>query len=132
MAERVLQQATSRYPLDPSALSWYATAAERQNHLTAARAALIDYAALVGDDVELGLRATRIAAVSLKLNDPATAVTWLTRAVEVSPTDMRLVPPLVEAQLRLGDRRAARATIVKALEKEPTNSVLLDLARRIP
>jgi tetratricopeptide (TPR) repeat protein len=131
MAERVLQEATSRYPLDPGALWWYATAAERQNHLTAARAALVDYAALVGDDVELGLRATRIAAVSLKLNDAATAVTWLARAAEVNPTDMRLIPPLVEAQLKLGDRRAARATIDKALEKEPTNSVVLELSRRV-
>src|SRR4029453_7259067 len=32
-AERTLQQATTRYPIDPEALPLYAAAAERQNHL---------------------------------------------------------------------------------------------------
>ena len=47
---RRLEQATTRFPVDPSAFLFYATAAERQNHLDAARQALIDYSALVADD----------------------------------------------------------------------------------
>jgi tetratricopeptide (TPR) repeat protein len=36
-AEQVLQAATSLYPVDPASFSYYATAAERQNHFDAAR-----------------------------------------------------------------------------------------------
>lgn len=46
-AERVLQQAISRYPVDLSALTLYATIAERMNDFGAATTALAQYAALV-------------------------------------------------------------------------------------
>ncbi len=46
-AERVLMQATRRFPVDPLALATYAAVAERLNHAAAARTALIDYGALV-------------------------------------------------------------------------------------
>jgi hypothetical protein len=49
-AERVLQQATDRYPVDPQAFLAYADVAERQDHPAAARAALIGYNSLVGID----------------------------------------------------------------------------------
>ena len=42
-AERVLQQATRRFPVDPDAFLSYADVAERQGHLDAARTALLDY-----------------------------------------------------------------------------------------
>ena len=70
LAEQTLAAATTRYPLEPTALRWYATAAERQNHLDIARRALIDYNGLVDDDGEMVARATRIATLSLRLNEP--------------------------------------------------------------
>src|SRR5262249_42565485 len=71
-AERTLLAATSRYPLDPNALLFYSTAAEHQNHLGAARTALIQYGALAPTDSDLAARAGRIAAISMRLNEPST------------------------------------------------------------
>jgi tetratricopeptide (TPR) repeat protein len=131
IAERTLEQATQRYPIDPSAFLFYSTAAERQDHLAAARQALIEYGALVGDDVEFVARATRIATLSLRLNDAATGVEWLARAVAASPNDVRLLASLADAQIRAGDRDAAKATIARGLESDPTNTALVALARRV-
>ena len=74
LAERTLEKATTRYPIEPSAFLFYSIAAERQNDLEAARKALIDYGAVVASDADLAARATRIALLSLSLNDPPTAV----------------------------------------------------------
>ena len=103
-AERALQQATERYPLDVSAFLFYATAAEKQNHLEAARTALISYGALVADDHQFVTRATRIAALSSRMNDAKTAVEWLERAVAISPSDDTLRTALTEAQTKGRDR----------------------------
>src|SRR5262249_11080810 len=97
-AEQVLQQATTRYPLDTSSFAYYANAAERLNHLDAARQALIDYGALVGDDAQASSRAMRIGALSLRLNDPASAVRWLQKAAEANPSDANLLASLAAAQ----------------------------------
>jgi tetratricopeptide (TPR) repeat protein len=79
LAERTLQHATERFPIEPAALLAYATVAERQNHLDNARRALIQFCALAGDDTELVQRAAKIAALSLKVNDVATAAAWIKR-----------------------------------------------------
>jgi tetratricopeptide (TPR) repeat protein len=131
IAERTLEQATQRYPIDPSAFLFYSTAAERQNHLAAARQALIEYGALAGDEVEFVARATRIATLSLRLNDAPTGVDWLARALAASPNDVRLLASLADAQIRAGDRDAAKATIARGLESDPTNTALVALARRV-
>src|ERR1700716_1781393 len=52
-AEQTLQQAISRYPIEPAALLLYASTAEKQNHLDAARGALILYGSVVSDDRDL-------------------------------------------------------------------------------
>jgi tetratricopeptide (TPR) repeat protein len=130
-AEAVLLQASSRYPIEPGALLHYATAAERQDHLEAAREALIQYGGLVSDDPEFGPRATRIAMLSLRLSDAGTAVEWLRRAADRSPNDLRILASLADAQLRAGDRAAAQAVITHGLEKDATNAPLLALARRL-
>ena len=131
VAERTLEQATQRYPIEPSAFLFYSTAAERQNHLAAARQALLQYGALVGDDVEFVPRAARIAALSLRLNDPAAAVEWLKRAVAATSSDARLLAALADAQIKAGDREAAKATIDRGLETDPANTALLLLGRRL-
>jgi tetratricopeptide (TPR) repeat protein len=130
-AERTLQQAAMRYPIDPEALPLYASAAERQNHLYAARAALMQYGALAAVDTDLVARAVRIAGLSLRLNQPDVAATWLRRAQSASPNDLRVVAALADAQLKAGDRGGAQATVARGLEKDPANAALLALAARL-
>ncbi len=104
----MLQEATTRYPVDPSSFPYYATAAEQLNHLDAARHALIDYGALAGDEAQSPSRTMRIAALSLRLNDPASAVRWLQKAVDANPADAQVLASLGDAQARAGDDDAAR------------------------
>ena len=130
-AERALQKATTRFPIDPTAFVLYASTAEKQNHLAAARQALIQYSGLTSNDADFVQRATRIAALSLRVNEPQTAVRWLTQAVSSNPNDVRLMAALADAQLRAGDREAAQATLARGLEKDPKNPTLLALARRV-
>jgi tetratricopeptide (TPR) repeat protein len=81
-AEQVLQSATTRFPVDSSAFLYYADAAERLNHLDAARQALIDLAALEGDEGQAAKRAQRIATLSMRLDDPVSAARWLQKAID--------------------------------------------------
>ena len=134
-AERTLQDAVARYPVAESALLEYAAVAERQNHFEAARRALITYSALVAggaDSPTFSSRAARIAALSLRVNDAATAVIWLQRAADATPNDVRALASLADAQLRAGDRAGATATIARGLEKDPENAALQALSRRMP
>ena len=130
-AEQTLLQATTRFPVEPAAFLFYATAAERQNHLDAARRALVDYSSLAADDAQFAMRAERIASLSLRLDDAATAARWLGRAVEASPSDIRLLVLLGEAQLKSGDRDGARATADRGLAIDPEHPALRALARRV-
>jgi len=99
-AERILQTAATRQPVAPDALLQYADAAERRNHLAAARDALIKYGALARGDGDLAARATRIAALSVQLKEPELAITWLQRAQTANPKDARIAAALAEAQDR--------------------------------
>ena len=83
-------QATRRFPVDPSALSSYAAVAERLNRAAAARTALIDYGALVTDEADFGARAASIARLSLRLDDQATAASWIARGLEKDPENAAL------------------------------------------
>ena len=130
-AERVLQQATDRYPVDPEAFLLYAEVAERQDHLAAARTALIAYGTLVGIDEGSVMRATKIGELSLRLDDPAVAVVWFLRALDAAPTDLRLLASLVDAQIKAGDLESARVMIARGLEKDPDDPLLLALSRRL-
>jgi Flp pilus assembly protein TadD len=97
----------------------------------AARTALIQYGALVGDDEGFPARALRIGVLSLGANEPAAAVAWLTRAAAAMPDDTRVFTALGEAQLKLGNYEAARTAIGRGLELEPRNARLLELARQV-
>jgi tetratricopeptide (TPR) repeat protein len=129
-AERALQQATTRYPIDPGAFPLYATAAERQNHLDEARKALILAGATTSTEGDFVGRAMRVASLSMRLDDPLTAVDWLDRAASSNPGDIRLIAALADAQIRSGDQTSAHTTIARGLEKEPKNAQLLALAHR--
>lgn len=132
-AEQVLQLATTRFPVDPAAFFYYANAAERLRHLDAARQALIDFAALQGDDGQAAERAERIASLSMMLSDPAAAAKWLRKAVDESASDgsVRRLALLANAQLKAGDSEAAAATVIRALTIDSANRELLTLARRL-
>lgn len=90
-AERILQQATTRFPVDPAAFLQYATVLERHNRLELARRALVQYGALAGDDSDLAARADRIAGLSIRLNDPATARDWIRKGLERDPQNAQLL-----------------------------------------
>lgn len=130
-AERTLQQATARYPVDPAAFLVYAEVAERQNHVLAARNALVEYVALVPDDDNFVARAKKIGDLSLKSNEPATAAGWFSRAVEASPSDLAIAALLADAQVKAGDREAARATVEHGLARDPQHPLLRAVSRRI-
>ncbi len=100
LAEGVLQRATVRYPIDADAWTLGASAAERLGHLDSARGALVKYANLIPEGPALALPARRIAELSLRLNDTRTAVTWLTRAIALAPSDPDLARLLGDAQRR--------------------------------
>jgi tetratricopeptide (TPR) repeat protein len=130
LAESTLRQATERFPVEPSAFVQYAAVAEVLNRIDAARQALVQYSLLVANDAEFVNRASHIASLSLRLNDPATAVRWLKQASLAAPDDMHLVAQLADAQLRAGDRAGARATVAAGLRKDSSNVILLELKRR--
>jgi len=130
LAEKILRQATERFPVEPSAFVQYAAVAEVANRLDAARRALIQYGLLVVNDAEFVNRATHIASLSLRLNDAGTAVHWLDQASSAAPENMHLVAQLADAQLRTGDRAGARATVAAGLKKDAGNVILQQLARR--
>lgn len=130
-AEQVLQQATERFPVDPGAFSEFANVAERLKHYDSARTALISYNALVGDDYEFPRRALKIGVLSLTLNDPETAISWLTRASAAAPDDLKALVAFAEAELKAGRRDAAQATLKKGLQLDPANIQLRGLPKRL-
>ena len=133
-AEQLLQMATTRFPVDATAFFYYANAAERLKHLDAARQALIDFAALQGDDGLVAERAERIASLSLQLSDPAAAARWLRKAVDESGPEgagVRRLAALADAQIKAGDTEAAAATVGRGLAIDPNNRDLIMLARRL-
>ena len=130
-AERTLQDATGKQPVEPLAFYYLSDAAERLGHFAIARRALLDYEALRGDEPDARRRtthATRLGDLSLLLHDPAAAATYFLRAADGA--DAALLARAADAQLRAGDQEAALATATKALEKDPRNALALATERR--
>ena len=130
-AERVLQKATERYPVDLTAFLEYASIAERRNHLDAARTALSGYVAL--DPTERGVNsyAMKIASLSTRLGDFTMAIAWLDRAAHAAPENLDVLAALTEAQLAAGRREQARTTLNRALRLEPHSVRFTALAERL-
>ena len=136
-AERMLQDATQKQPVDPLAFYYLADAAERLRPL---RRRPPGAARLRGAARRRGRRAppqratpSRLGDLSLKLNEPAAAATYFLRAADGA--DAALLARAADAQLRAGDNDAARATAAKALEKDPNNALARDASqspRRTP
>jgi tetratricopeptide (TPR) repeat protein len=122
-AFRTLQQAADRLPVDPTAFYFLADAAERQANVDVARRALLDYQTLEGEELKPHSRASlavRIGDLSLRAGDFRTAIAFYLRAAHES-SDVAILVRLADAQLRARDRDAARATLDRALEKDPQN-----------
>jgi tetratricopeptide (TPR) repeat protein len=133
-AESVLQQAASTLPADPLAFYYLAEAAERQDHPEVARRALLDYRALQGDPPDARRRAAlaiRIADLSERQGDAAAAIPWYQRAIDATGPDAALLVRLAGAQIDSGALDTARATLVKALELDPSNRAAVALQRRL-
>ena len=84
-AERMLQDATQKRPVEPLAFYYLADAAERRGHYDVARRALLDYEVLRGDeaDAAAAARTPRASADSrCALNDAAAAATYFLRAAD--------------------------------------------------
>jgi tetratricopeptide (TPR) repeat protein len=130
-AERILQNATERQPVEPLAFYYLSDAAERLGHFDVARRALLDYEVLLGDQADArrrGAYAVRLGDLSLRLNEPAAAAAYFLRAADGS--DAELLARAADAQLRAGDKETARATATKALDKDPTNALAMTVLRR--
>jgi tetratricopeptide (TPR) repeat protein len=130
-AERMLQDATRKQPVEPLAFYYLSDAAERLGHYEVARRALLDYEVLRGDQADPRRRsayAVRLGDLSLRLNEPAAAATYFLRAADGN--DAALLARAADAQLRAGDKDAARATAAKALEKDPKNALAITISRR--
>lgn len=134
LAERVLQQATQKRPADPLSFYYLAEAAERLGHPDTARRALVDYRALEGDDGDPRRRAAqvlRIADLSMKAGDAAGAAGWYQRVVDSGGASLPVLVHLTEAQAQSGAIDAARATVARALELDPTSPQALALQHRL-
>ncbi len=132
-AERMLQGATRKQPIDLLAFYYLSEAAERLGHFADARQALLDYAALRGDEPEARKRsaeAARLGDLSLRSNDPVGAAGYFLKASEEAPSDAGLLARAADAQLRAGDRDTARGTVARALEKDPRNALALSVLWR--
>jgi len=128
-AERIFQQAVARFPVEASAFLDYASVAERQNHIGAARTALINYDAVIAGGTDRAARAAQIGSLSLRLNDAQAAIEWLQRASEAEPNDLAALTALAGAHLSGGDRTVTGAAITQALELDPQSLLLQAIAR---
>jgi tetratricopeptide (TPR) repeat protein len=134
LAERMLQQATEKFPVDPLAFFYYADVTERRANPDAARRALLDYQALAGgsfDSRRRGVIAVRVADLSMRASDTTAAVAWFQRAVAANAADAPVLVRMAEAQAKAGDRDGALATLARALEKDPANRAAVILQRRL-
>jgi tetratricopeptide (TPR) repeat protein len=132
-AEQVLQHASAKLPVDPLAFFYLAEAAERRLHFEVARQALVDYAALVGDDPDPRRRAglaARVGDFSMRLADYPIAASAYERAA-VYMNDVDFLVKYAESKWRVGQTDDARAILTRALDKDPAHTAALALKRRI-
>ena len=133
-AERSLQRATEKLPVEPTTFFYLAEAAERLGHFDVAREALLDYDALVGVSSvrRRGVRiCMKIAELSMRLDDLAAAIAWYDRAASAAPGDATVLVALAGAEYRTGNLTAAKATLQKALSIDPAHAGARALQRKL-
>ena len=130
-AETIFRQASQRFPTDPEVLPQLASVAQRLGHLDEARHALVRYAILVDDDRDEAMRAAQIADLSMQLDDATAAAAWYQRSHALGTSDASLLARMADAQSRAGQIDNARATIQRAIEKDPDHPLVRAVARRV-
>jgi tetratricopeptide (TPR) repeat protein len=130
-AEVIFREASQRFPTDPEVLPHFASVAQRLGHLDEARQALVRYSVLVDEDRDEAVRATRIADLSMQLNDAAAAVTWYQKSDALRTGDASLLARMADAHSRAGQVGPALATIKRAIEKDPDHPLVRSVARRL-
>jgi tetratricopeptide (TPR) repeat protein len=135
LAERMLQDATAREPVDPYAFFYLAEAAERCDHPRIALQALLDFRTLTGEERDARrsvAMAERLGNLSMRAKDSKAAVLWYQRAVDAGGgSDAAVLVRLAGAQADAGDREAARVTLTRAIERDGTNVAARALARQL-
>ena len=131
----MLQDASTREPVDPFAFFYLAEAAERLDHPRIALQALLDFRTLTGEERDARhsvAMAERIGDLSMRAKDSKAAVMWYQRAVDAGGgADAALLVHLASAQADTGDRDAARVTVSKAIERDAGNIAARALARQL-
>ena len=133
-AERMLEQATQKLPVEPLAFFYLADAAERRGHFAVARRALIDYLALVSEEPDTRRSAQihlRIADLAMRDGDYGAAVASFTRAAPSPAVDPDAVVRFAEAQWRVGELELARALVDRVIEKDPSHPGARALLRKM-
>ena len=130
-AETIFRQASQRFPTDPEVLPHLASVAQRLGHLDEARQALVKYSILVDEDREEAVHAARIADLSMQLNDAVAAVAWYQKSDGLRASDASLLARMADAQSRAGQIENARATINRAIEKDPNHPLVRSVNRRL-
>jgi hypothetical protein len=74
--------------------------------------------------------AARVGDLSLRIGEPGVAVEWYQRAAAIASPDEPLLLRMADAQLRAGQRGAARATLDRLLKSNPANAAALTLRDR--
>jgi tetratricopeptide (TPR) repeat protein len=131
-ARTILRRATATLPVDPLAFSYLAESAERLHDTATTRDALVQYVSLIDADARERVLAIRIARLSLELQQPAVALTWLQRAsAGTSDIDPDIVVLRARALADLGRIDDARATIAAARAAAPNSPALRTAERQL-
>jgi tetratricopeptide (TPR) repeat protein len=133
-SERILREAVATTPVDAEAYAFLADASEALSHDLEARDALINLDVLEGNTgaAESRLqRVRRIGLLSLRGEDPRTALRFLDQAVTAEPAHVPTLALLARAQWRLGAADDARETLARGLALDPANGDLRLLSRTI-
>ena len=130
-AEQTFKQATAQFPIEPASFLQLADVAERLAHFATARDALVRYTAISGDGVPPPDRTFRLGELSMRLNEPAAAVTWYQKAAQGPSATAAVLARLAEAQFKAGDPAGALASVNRGLQREPGNAALIGIERRI-
>ncbi len=130
-AEQTFKQATAQFPIEPTAFLQLADVAERAGHFATARDALLRYTAVSGDGVLPPDRALRLGELSMRLNEPAAAVAWFTKATQGPTATAAVFARLADSQFRAGDPAGALTSVARGLQRDPQNAALIAIERRI-
>jgi hypothetical protein len=67
----------------------------------------------------------------MRLNEPAAAVAWYTRAAQGPTATAAVFARLADSQFRAGDPAGALVSVGRGLQRDPRNTALIGIERRI-